>query len=171
MMASLAASLMLLTLCFHLPLDVPPTRIGWGLDSYSKEPLLDVVDINPASTGEDTGVLITTGSTREAAMVAGTDRDGGDEAQEVAALPAPAEPERLRKLTMRPVLEFAEQMPEIVGGMGAYYIHIEYPPAAIAAGIEGRLVLDFVVEPDGLPTGIEVLQSLHPLCGATARPG
>lgn len=168
MMASLAASLLLLTLCFRLPLDVPPTRIGWGFEPYDKDPLLDVVDIRQASTGDGAGVLVTTVGTRKDATVAGTDQERGDEEQEIASLPAPADPAVLQKLKTRPILEFAEQMPDITGGMGAYYIHIEYPPAAIAAGIEGRLVLNFVVEPDGSPTGIEVLQSLHPLCDSSA---
>jgi protein TonB len=66
------------------------------------------------------------------------------------------------------VLEFSEQMPEIEGGVGAYYLNIRYPKAAIEAGVHGRLILSFVVERDGRPSQIEVLQSLHPLCDSSA---
>lgn len=66
------------------------------------------------------------------------------------------------------VLEFSEEMPQIEGGIGAYYINIRYPKAAIEAGVHGRLILSFVVERDGYPSEIEVLKSLHPLCDSSA---
>lgn len=73
-----------------------------------------------------------------------------------------------KKLHGRQVFDTAQMMPQIVGGVGSYYIHIEYPEEAMQAGIEGRLVLSFVVEPDGHTTGVEVIERLHPACDSAA---
>jgi len=72
----------------------------------------------------------------------------------------------LKKLA--PILEFAEVAPTLVGGLGNLYLHIRYPQAAIDQGIQGQLVLRFVVEPDGRTTDIVVEKSLHPLCDSAA---
>ena len=45
MMASLAASLLVIALCFHLPLTVPPDRIGWQIAPHVQQPMLELVDI------------------------------------------------------------------------------------------------------------------------------
>ena len=74
----------------------------------------------------------------------------------------------LDRMAGRRVFDFAQQMPEIVGGLGAYYIHIEYPEEALRAGIEGRLLLSFVVEVDGTTSDVSVLKSLHPACDSAA---
>ena len=44
-----------------------------------------------------------------------------------------------------------EQMPEIIGGNQKVYEHLEYPEIARQAGIEGLVVVQIVVGPDGLP--------------------
>ncbi len=66
------------------------------------------------------------------------------------------------------VLEFAEKAPTIVGGLGSYYVNIEYPEEAIRDNIQGRLILRFVVSPTGRAHSVEVVQSLHPLCDSAA---
>ena len=66
------------------------------------------------------------------------------------------------------VYEFAQDPPSIRGGLGAYYINIEYPPEAVEQEIEGRLVLRFVVGTDGRARDILVTESLHPLCDSAA---
>ena len=50
MMASLAASLLVIGLCFHLPFDVPPDRIGWQIARHVQQPMLEVIDIKPKSS-------------------------------------------------------------------------------------------------------------------------
>jgi TonB family protein len=42
-----------------------------------------------------------------------------------------------------------EEMPELVGGMAALQEAIEYPEMARRAGVEGRVHVEFVVDPDG----------------------
>ncbi|MEM1128285.1 MAG: TonB family protein [Bacteroidota bacterium] len=87
--------------------------------------------------------------------------------------PQEAEPQafvpiEVQRLTERKVVEFADVLPEVEGGLGAFYLNIAYPEAAQQAGIEGRLVLEFIVEPDGRPTDIRVFHSLHALCDSAA---
>jgi protein TonB len=46
--------------------------------------------------------------------------------------------------------------------------NIVYPPIAIEKGIEGRVILRFVVGPDGSVTDVEILRSLDPSCDKEA---
>ncbi len=168
MMLSLAASLLLIALCFNLPINIPPDPIGWQLTSHLQQPILELVDIKLPEEG--TGVPVTIFGVNEQEIEVGEDETTSEEEpeSETAPLPTPATPPPLEKLKVRPVLDYADKMPDIAGGMGAYYIHIEYPQKAIDEGVEGRLVLAFVVETDGIPSEIEVLKSLHPLCDSSA---
>ena len=52
-----------------------------------------------------------------------------------------------------------EEMPEIIGGIERLYALLEYPELARKAGLEGLVVLQFVVEPDGRVSNIEVVRS------------
>ena len=170
MMVSLATSLLVIALCFHLPLDVPPDRIGWQIAPHVQQPMLELIDIKEKPPDEGAGVPITEFGANEEEIEVGEDETIAEEEaeSEPEELPSPVVAPPLEKLEARPVLDFAEQMPDIDGGMGAYYIHIDYPEEAIDKGIEGRLVLAFVVEPNGRPTEIEVLRPLHPLCDSAA---
>ncbi|MHC2993436.1 TonB-dependent receptor [Pontibacter sp. HJ8] len=78
-----------------------------------------------------------------------------------AAIPAPPEPsttERQKPYT------YVEQMPQFKGGDGAMLQflgrNIRYPKAAQDAGVEGLVVLGFVVETDGSLHDITVIKSL-----------
>lgn len=163
-MLALASSIGLVALCFHLPWDVPLNAIGWQVSQHIQQPLLDITDVNQKEANPSAGVPVTTIGQQEDVL-----EEGDDEEQpaEQAHLPAPAPPP-LEKLKVLQVLDHAEESPSIVGGLGAYYIHIQYPEEAIAQNIQGRLILDFIVEPDGTPSNIRVLQSLHPLCDSSA---
>jgi len=68
-------------------------------------------------------------------------------------------------------LRAAGARPEIVGGMGALYLQIDYPLEARRRGIEGSLMLNFTVYPDGTAREIRVARSLHPLCDTAAVKG
>ena len=74
----------------------------------------------------------------------------------------------IKRVDQQPALEFAEIQPQIAGGLKNLYLRINYPADALAAGIEGRTVLLFVVEPDGSPSDIQVEQSLYPSCDSAA---
>lgn len=47
------------------------------------------------------------------------------------------------------VFQFVEDMPELVGGMEAIYRNLRYPEIARQAGIEGRVVVQFVIDEQG----------------------
>ena len=162
-LASTAASLLVVLAAVRLPMSQSPVKVGWEFPRDERtiqlEDLQEERKPEPAS-----GVPITFFAHPEPVeRTEGVDRNVAEEASpEEHAPPLPDVPME------RMVLAFAEKMPTIQGGLGAYYINIEYPQAAIAAGIQGRLILDFIVEPDGRPTSVKVLKSLHPLCDSAA---
>lgn len=65
-----------------------------------------------------------------------------------------------------------DQMPRFPGGPGelAKFIaaNLRYPQQAIDRGVEGQVLLRFVVEKDGSIADIRVLQSVDPACDAEA---
>jgi protein TonB len=83
-------------------------------------------------------------------------------------VPKSADLRAVRGLDTSTILEFAEELPEVQGGMGALYLNIDYPEAARKAGIQGRVVLRFVVERNGSVEHVDVVESLHPLCDSAA---
>lgn len=62
------------------------------------------------------------------------------------------------------IVTFAEQMPVFEGGEGEMMKflekNIDYPPVAKENGIEGRVVLSFIVDKDGNISNIEVMKKL-----------
>ena len=66
------------------------------------------------------------------------------------------------------VFDVAEVMPEIVGGLGALQARVVYPEAASEAGVEGRVFVQFIVEPDGTPSALTVVRSPSALLSAAA---
>lgn len=54
-----------------------------------------------------------------------------------------------------------EESPELQGGMQALYDELEYPDFARRAGIEGRVVVQFVVDENGNVTNPRALTSPH----------
>jgi len=61
--------------------------------------------------------------------------------------------------------------PELIGGKGSLYLHINYPYEARMQGVEGRLMLQFTVTKKGRVRNVEVEESLHPLCDSAAVEG
>lgn len=74
--------------------------------------------------------------------------------------PAPAEEVSNKVFTV------VEQMPSFPGGMGALnaYLHnnVRYPTVAQENGVQGRVVISFVVERDGSITDVQVARSVDP---------
>lgn len=165
-LSATALALVLLIGVLHLPLRPMPARVGWHMAdgpvpnpiSY-RELMHSWIEASQAPSAEEDPA-----ENREPAeRPPDEERDRPPSPRETPALPSPT------SLHSRPaVMNFSENMPSIEGGLGAYYIHITYPQAAIDAGIEGRLVLEFIVGIDGVPSGIEVIKPLHPLCDSAA---
>ena len=53
-----------------------------------------------------------------------------------------------------------EEMPEIIGGQKALYDCIKYPEIARKAGVEGRVIIQFVVDENGNVTNPQVLRGV-----------
>jgi TonB family protein len=53
-----------------------------------------------------------------------------------------------------------DQMPELIGGPASVQQRVVYPELARNAGIQGTVLLQFVVSEDGVPEEIEVIQGL-----------
>ena len=66
-----------------------------------------------------------------------------------------------------PIFEVVEHMPEFTGGgmpalMEYLSKNIKYPEAAMKKGIQGRGIVQFVVEKDGSITNVKILRSVDP---------
>ncbi|MCH8569527.1 MAG: energy transducer TonB [Balneolales bacterium] len=49
-------------------------------------------------------------------------------------------------------------MPEMIGGQRALYRNLVYPNIARRSGIEGRVILQFIVDENGRPQDINILR-------------
>ncbi len=164
MLASLAAALLAVTLLARSPIGSGPDRVGWGPIVSTDRVELEPNRVLRASTARG-GIATKISRAAEDPAQASIATDLGDLG------PGDDEPKSARvrpMLARETVYDFVQSPPTIRGGLGAYYINIEYPEEAVKRGIEGRLVLKFVVGTDGLARDILVTQSLHPLCDSAA---
>lgn len=71
-----------------------------------------------------------------------------------------------------PPVRFAEEMPEFSGGQEAMYawLHneLQYPEVARTNGIQGVVLVEFVVERDGSISNVKALAPLYPDCDQEA---
>lgn len=94
--------------------------------------------------------------------VKGNDESNGEvlKAKEVIAQPEPPKQEENK------VFDVVEQMPSFPGGNSALmeYLHnnVKYPVVAQENGVQGRVVVSFVVEKDGSITDVKVVRSVDP---------
>lgn len=81
-----------------------------------------------------------------------------DESMTEAAAPPPPPPAEEEE--EEEVFVIVENMPELIGGMAALQQHVEYPEMARRAGIEGRVVVQFIIDKEGYVREPEVVRSL-----------
>ncbi len=81
-------------------------------------------------------------------------------------------PEEDEDVQQQEIFMVVEQMPSFPGGMGALmtYLatHIKYPALAKESGIQGRVFINFVVEPDGSIDHVKVLRGIGGGCDEEA---
>lgn len=69
-------------------------------------------------------------------------------------------------------MRYAEKMPEYIGGTKALYTFLRnnlvYPDEARRTGVEGSVLIEFVVEKDGSISNVKVVTPLSPECDAEA---
>lgn len=73
--------------------------------------------------------------------------------------PPPPEAEEEVAEEEEEIFVVVEQMPTIIGGLEKLYEVIEYPAIARQAGMEGMVVVQFVVTPEGFPRDLVVARS------------
>ncbi len=164
---SLAASLALVLLVTRLPFLDTVARVGWQGATSSSAERMPVEMPRPEAPAPMQGAPLTAFSTPDE-----TPKDEGEAAdarREEEAAPSPNALPPIQKLkASRLIVENPDQAPRIAGGPGRLFMHIRYPEAARREGIQGRVVLDFVVTQDGRTEQIHVAETLHPLCDSSA---
>ena len=106
--------------------------------------------------------LASTNTAIGAFTVEGNDEEAGEvlKAKEVIAEPEPPKVEETK------VFDVVEEMPQFPGGQAALleYLakNIKYPVVAEENGIQGRVIVTFVVERDGSITDVKVVKSVDP---------
>jgi len=164
-LACLALSLLVVGLAFNLPVSFKSLRPPGYLQGHYGSPTSD--------TYADREIIWQLPAILSSPVALnGTLKDQlpDNATEEADSIPESPTPEEflLSGVKVLPVLDFADEMPQISGGLQAYYLHIEYPEEAKRRGIEGRLVLGFIVESTGTTSDVRILESLHPLCDSAA---
>ena len=96
--------------------------------------------------------------------VKGNDESGGTVLKAVEEIATPEPPKQ--EAEQNKVFDVVEQQPQFPGGMGALNqwlgSNIKYPAMAAENGIEGRVIVQFVVERDGSITDVKVVRGVDP---------
>jgi TonB family protein len=61
-----------------------------------------------------------------------------------------------------------ESVVQLIGSQDSLFSKLNYPLAAKSNGIQGKVTLQFTIDPTGVPKDIEVVKSLHPDCDEEA---
>lgn len=95
--------------------------------------------------------------------VKGNDDAGGTVLKAVEDIAAP-EPPKQQEEEQNKIFEVVEQQPSFPGGSvnGWLAEHIKYPVVAAENGIQGRVVVQFVVEKDGSVSQVKVVRGVDP---------
>lgn len=167
LLGALAVVLLMVLVSLQLPLTTPK-RVGWlPMPSYGELHLTDVrieetqsIESPPITTLEESGESSDGEERQQQAGPADLTATASDDGT--------SDSGTNNRLVKKMALRSTANEPNIIGGVGTYYLNIQYPPEAIRRGIEGRLELDFVVNKDGTASDIRVITSLHPLCDSAA---
>lgn len=164
----LACSVTGVLLLFHAPFSISSNQVGWSARPVESIALTDVQREPPASASAEDEEAPP--PTQYAPPQSNSETGTGTDSRNASSAPEPtsddsSSPDPVRALS---ALSAEDAVPEIMGGIGAFYLHIQYPPAARRKGIEGRLELRFTVTRQGEVRRIRVAESLHPLCDSAA---
>jgi TonB family protein len=81
----------------------------------------------------------------------------------------PSSPERIESVAEDDFIGIVlGELPELVGGLAYLYNQLQYPQDALEAGIEGRVIVQFVIDEQGHPKDISILKGLYPSCDREA---
>lgn len=126
-------------------------------------------DVTPADEMKSQDELAKSTTAIGSFDVKGNDEIGGEvlKAKEVIAQPEPPKEEEQK------VFDVVEQMPSFPGGPNALFEYlsknIKYPAIAEENGVQGRVIVTFVVERDGSITDVKVAKSVDPALDKEAQ--
>lgn len=83
-------------------------------------------------------------------------------------MPPPPPPEEEEEEEEPELFQVVEDMPEPVGGMEAIYENMVYPEAARRAGVEGRVIIQFIVDENGQVQDPQVVRGIGGGCDEAA---
>jgi len=86
----------------------------------------------------------------------------------LANLPPPPPPEEEEEEPEPEIFVVVEEMPELIGGLGEIQKKIKYPEIARKAGVEGRVILQFIVDENGDVTEPAVVRGIGAGCDEEA---
>ncbi|MFB3132716.1 MAG: energy transducer TonB, partial [Rhodothermales bacterium] len=86
----------------------------------------------------------------------------------LANLPPPPPPEEEEEEPEPEIFVVVEEMPELIGGLGEIQRKIRYPEIARKAGVEGRVILQFIVNENGDVTEPTVVRGIGAGCDEEA---
>ena len=87
----------------------------------------------------------------------------------LANLPPPPPPEEEEEPEPEPeIFVVVEQMPELIGGLGEIQKKIKYPEIARKAGVEGRVIIQFIVDENGSVSEPAVVRGIGAGCDEEA---
>jgi len=154
----------------RVPIYQAPSFVGWGPDGaqeriYLTELATEAPDQTDRVERTPSDVPVTLQDGPQSATA-----EPPPESPETPSEPPTESTTQSRTLTAAQLsaLGPAGKRPQIMGGAGSFYLSIDYPEEARRRGIQGRVVLDFVVNTEGHTQDVRVLKSLHPLCDSSA---
>jgi len=175
-MLSLVASLGLLLALVQLPVQSSTQRVGWSTQSSGDRILLSEIDSERAAEESSPEGPEHAPPATELQFLRPEEAAQSTSLEDPAAAGSSSSDTEntdtnLHEARSVATLGTADQRPQIVGGVGSLYLHVDYPAEAQKKGIEGRLKLKFTVRRDGDVSNIAIAESLHPLCDSAAVDG
>lgn len=82
--------------------------------------------------------------------------------------PAPSDDEEDEEQVEDEIFIAVEEKPELIGGMAALQKAVDYPEMAEQSGVEGRVIVQFVVAEDGTVQDPQVIRGVHRLLDKAA---
>ena len=86
----------------------------------------------------------------------------------LANLPPPPPPDEEEEEPEPEIFVVVEEMPDLIGGLGEIQRKIKYPEIARKAGVEGRVILQFIVDENGNVTEPAVVRGIGAGCDEEA---
>lgn len=168
----LLASLGLLVILLNAPLPSATPTTGWTVQRPSERiPIQEIESDDPPSETAETPEEAPPPTRHTVQPIESSQGVSGEGPSEDPASDEQANGDTGTDVVSVAALSAKDKYPNIVGGTGALYLNIDYPPEAIRERIEGQLKLTFTVTKDGGVRRIHVSKPLHPLCDSAAVEG